>query len=557
MVKTAHASAGARTRTPVAAGSGVLAAAARRLRLEPFELIALLALIGVAFAVLVPLLIRGKPLSGAEGIFPPDQLQYYAWIRDAADHGLIGNLYDLAPGERVMLHPGFLLTGLVHSITGLSIPFSYLLLWKPVAIALTFMGCLLYVRRLLPPGNQRAVALALALFSVMPACAVVAWTGWGGNLRSNTFDFIAGEMWATGFLWGYLMTAIAVSLLPLVLLALESWREHRRPRTLWLATGASLLIAWLQPWQGATLLLIVAAVEALRWRRTGERPPAALLAVAVAIALPAIYYFVLSMEDPSWRLAHEENAAGAQPEWSWPWWAMVLTIGPLAAPAALAYRLPARSWQEMAVRIWPIAVLAVFLQPGGTFPYHALQGLALPLAILAVQGVVSVQPRPRTALVVAALAVLILPGLAHKLEIAATNIQRGEYPYFITAGERRALDSLEADPRPGGVLARRYAGYFIPYTTGRETYLGALSWTPDYGVRTAYSEALFANGLTREKARAFVRGSRARFLFVECGSGARLEPVLGPMIEQVRRFGCARVYVLRERPAMLQAVGAR
>jgi len=40
------------------------------------------------------------------------------------------------------------------------------------------------------------------------------------------------------------------------------------------------------------------------------------------------------------------NAAGAQPEWHWPWWAMALTVLPLAAPALLAYRLPARSWQE-------------------------------------------------------------------------------------------------------------------------------------------------------------------------------------------------------------------
>ena len=44
----------------------------------------------------------------------------------------------------------------------------------------------------------------------MPASALVAWTDWGGNPRQYTFDFISGEMGSSQYLWGYLMTAIAV-----------------------------------------------------------------------------------------------------------------------------------------------------------------------------------------------------------------------------------------------------------------------------------------------------------------------------------------------------------
>ena len=32
------------------------------------------------------------------------------------------------------------------------------------------------------------------------------------------------------------------------------------------------------------------------------------------------------------------------------------------------------------MRVWPFAALAVYLAPVGTFPYHAFQGLAIPLA---------------------------------------------------------------------------------------------------------------------------------------------------------------------------------
>ena len=99
---------------------------------------------------------------------------------------------------------------------------------------------------------------------------------------------------------------------------------------------------------------------------------------------------------PPGELAGQVNAAGTQATWSWPWWAIALTLAAArACPAALAYRLPADGWQELAVRVWPFAALAVYLAPVGTFPYHAFQGLAIPLAMLAVQGVAVASGRAR------------------------------------------------------------------------------------------------------------------------------------------------------------------
>ncbi|HEX8053797.1 MAG TPA: hypothetical protein VF517_12460 [Thermoleophilaceae bacterium] len=526
----------------------MVARIARRLGLDPFELGCLVVLVGTSFAVLLPLLSRGRPLSGADGLYPADQLQYFTWIREASQHGLIGNRMDLAPGDRPFLHPGFLLSGLLHRVTGISIPLSYLVLWKPVAIGLTFAGALAYVRRLVPEGGQRRAALAIVLFAVMPASALVAWSDWGGNPRQYTFDFISGEMWTGQFLWGYLFTAIAVFLMPLVLLAVER-------RRLGLAALGAFVVMYLQPWQGATLALVVVAVELVQWRRSGERPPWAVALVPVAAGVPATYYFVLSHADESWKLASKANAAGGQPEWSWPWWAILLTLLPLAAPAALAYRLPAPSWQDVAVRIWPFAAFLVYLQPGGTFPYHSFQGLAIPLGVLAVLGVASLSWRPSPALAVAAVAFLTLPGFAHKLETAANNIHVGADPYFIFPDEHRGLDFVEGDPRPGGVLAPLYSGFYIPYTTGREVYVGQFSWAPDARTRRKRADDLFEGRLRGEPARAFVRSTRARFLFADCRKLSDLSGELRGMLEEVRRFGCATVYVLRERPGMRAAAG--
>jgi hypothetical protein len=271
-----------------------------------------------------------------------------------------------------------------------------------------------------------------------------------------------------------------------------------------------------------------------------------MLAVPAAVALPAAYYFALSVFDPAWELASESNAAGTQATWTWPWWAIALSVAPLAVPAALAYRTPARDWQSVAVRVWPFAALLVYLQPTGTFPYHSFQGLTIPLSILAVQGVLSVWPRPRPVLVGAALALMIVPGTAHKAEVAVNSVRAAGDPYFVFADEQSALDSLEADRRPGGVLAPAYGGHMLPYKTGREVYVGALSWTPDWEERVRQTRALFETGLSAETARALVRRSGARFLFVDCRPNLRdLRGQLRPLLEEVRRFGCATVYVLR------------
>jgi len=498
------------------------------------------ALGALSMVVIAALLTKGREITGADGLLASDQLQYFTWIRQAGDHILVGNEYDMRPDNRVFLHPGFLISGLLHRGLGISVPLSYLL-WKPVAVGVMFAGALAYARRFLPAGGQRHAALILSLFAAMPVAAFVAWSGWGGKPRQYTFDFITGEMWSGQYLWGYLMTGIAVFLMPFVLLAAER-------RRIWLAGGLALLVAWLQPWQGGTLALIVVVVEAIRWRRTGRRPQFGAVAVPVGVAIPAIYYFLISKYDAAWELAGKSNAAGSQETWHWPWWAIVLALAPLAVPAALAYRLPARDWQATAIRVWPFAALVVYLANVGTFPYHAFQGIQIPLAILAVQGVVSVWPqgRPYRALALGALALMTLPGIAHKLDVARNSVHVAGDPYFIFPDEQKALTALEDDPRPGGVLATTYDGHMIPYKTGREVYVGALSWTPDWGDRVEETRRMFEGDMSAADVQALTRRSGARFVFTDCRAGLRdVGPLLGPLLETTERFGCATVYVLK------------
>ena len=95
------------------------------------------------------------------------------------------------------------------------------------------------------------------------------------------------------------------------------------------------------------------------------------------------------------------------------------------------------------------------------------------------------------------------------------SVQAAGDPYFVFPDEQRALDALEHDPRPGGVLAPPYGGHMLPYKTGREVYVGALSWTPDWDERvrrpTRCSTAACRRPAAPDRAR-----QQARFLFVDC-----------------------------------------
>jgi hypothetical protein len=524
------------------------AAAARPLtrRLDGFEAAALATLAALAMAVLGGLLLkvwlRGGVVTGGDGFLVADPMQYLDWARQAGEHGLIGNRQDLAPGDRAFLHPGLLGSGLLWRL-GAGPALAYLV-WKPVAVGVLFAGALALVRRFLERRDDRRLALVLALFACSPVAAIVGWGGLGQAGDKLQVDFVTGELWAGSYLWGYLFTAIAVGLLPLALIAYERARDGGAARWTVLAAGGGLLCAWLQPWQGATFALAIAAAEVVLVRR-GRAPVAAardLLVPLVATAAPLTYYALLGHFDAAWAHAGEVND---MPRWAW--WVLVLGLLPLAAPAAFAYRLPAADFGAVALRAWPLAALVVYFAPFGTFPFHALQGLTLPLVVL---GVLALRAWLGTRAVrlwpaVGAVLALVAVGTTYRVWSMADAVHVGRQPFTLTAGERAALRHLDALPEPGGVLAPVFTGIAVPAYTGRETWIGAGSWTPDQPRRTEAAEALFGGRLDAAAAEALVHRSGARFLLSDCHGRADIGRLVARFTDPPRRFGCAVVWRVR------------
>jgi hypothetical protein len=225
----------------------------------------------------------------------------------------------------------------------------------------------------------------------------------------------------------------------------------------------------------------------------------------------------------------------------------VLVLLPLVLPVLLAYRLPARDFGSVALRVWPIAAIVVFIQPAGTFPAHAFQGMLLPLVVLAMLGVRSRlgdRPLPLVPVLVV-VALLVIPGTLYQVDNMRGAINKGLQAHFLKDGEHDALTWLDDDKQSGGVLAPVYIGTAVPAYTGRETYIGAGSWTPDFGQRRDLSESLFDGSLDAAQAEHFVRATGARFLLSDCHGRADIERTVAGFTDPPRRFGCATVWRVR------------
>jgi hypothetical protein len=501
---------------------------------------ALLALLllaaGVPLGILiVKALAQDDTLTGATGILPADQLQYLAWIRDAGAHGLAASRFDLTPAKHVLLDPLFEGSALLWRI-GLPIQLAYLL-WLPLAALVLFGGFRAYVRRTLPDSSyDRALALGLALFFTTPVLPLLAWSGALGIHAKSNFLAVAIDTNPSGQLWGYFPIAIDLGLFAYTMLWVErTVTEPDGRRYALRAATAALLIGWLHPWQGVTLILILLVLTLF------GRPLknyAWLLAPLAATGLPLVYFSVLPHIDHAWKIARDQNALAGGPGWG-----MILgTVGPLALLALGRPRLAGLGVQGRILVIWPLVALFVYwLAP--PYPIHSLETLSLPLAVLALRGW-RFLPARRWLLGVAAL-VLTLPGIAYTGQRLQESIRDIRTAYLLPHDDARALSAIDADPAPGGVLAPAPQALAVPGLTGRNTWIGHPSWTTAFELRIPQAQQLFAGQLSPRVAQRRVRRIGAPILLAPCGSSPQLAAQIRPLVIRQRRLGCATVFRVR------------
>ncbi len=441
---------------------------ARRGCIDRSELAILAAFAALSIWVLALVLGRaiafGRIWTGTDGVGLQDQMQYLAWIQDTSRHVLASNLFVLSPTPHDYLQPLVAISGL---LTALGVPaWLTLLMWKPVAVVTIFFAIRTYVHRVVIGAPQRLTALILALFFVGPGLLIanaIRHLGLSGRLDFQWHD-VTLDPWIGWWSWGYPFGLIGLAAMLAGVLAYS--REREEEHAIHLSPFLGALAAWLHPWQGATLIVILVVCEvgdSARTRLRARLP--GLVVTCTATAVPLLYYAVLARTDNSWRLGQEASRG------SWSLWVLALCELPLVLPAVVAYASRAQSFLQRTTRVWPIAAFAVFVflkTTNGGFALHALLGINIPLAVLAVQGwgtvTAGVAWMRRPALAWFVVAALVVPALAVQLRWANQSISasaqapppRGHGDAkFISDGERHALNYLERFRGPGGVLNAR------------------------------------------------------------------------------------------------------
>jgi hypothetical protein len=502
-------------------------------------------------------LAHGGVVSGADGPVPgADQLYYMDSIRQSGEHLLIGDRFDLSIGHDVFIEPLFLVGGLLWR-AGLGLVASFWSL-SLIAAPVLALGSVAVARRALVAGRERAVAVALGLFYMTPVVPLLASTGAARPLTRYELLLPAAESMPAWQLWGYPASALAIGSLCIALMGIVALASRTGPRgngrLIAGVSAAACLTSWLHPWQGATFILVTAVL--LLAPGQALRRSAALAVPALAAALPLAYEAILSHADRAWHIDSLQNSVGHDPVWM-----LLVALLPLALPALWGARAIAAGPLRTVLVAWPVVGVAVYFG-SSQFAYHALQGISIPLAVLAVAGWRGLtesaravgrhgsSPQPlgrgptRALLATAAVALLTVTAAAYELKSFRDSERSNAAPYWFTPGERAALAYLDGDRTPGGVLARDYLGMAVPAFTGRRTWVGEWTWTPDYSHRLALAEQLMRGQDSPAAARRLVTAIGARFVLTDCMAPAPLGKLLGSLVARRQSFDCAAVYEL-------------
>ena len=436
------------------------------------------------------------------------------------------------------------------------LPWLSLLLWKPVAVVTFFLAVRAFVGRSLTGRWPRRTALVLALFF--------------GSFSSVYGAFnVLGDLSPVFLTWGYVFGVLALAAMVAALVAYADARTKRR--RIWLPGLLGAVASALHPWNGELLIVLIVAADAMMllgawlgrerlagrggrrmWRadravrreqlvdllRGVKRERFVVLAVAVGgTALPLLYYAVLGKTDISWSLAQQAS------KHSFPIWSIAIAIAPLLLPALVAYRRIPTTFLAAATRTWPVAACGIFLLSGtslGATPLHAFQGITVPLAVLAVEGIQMLGWRrlPRRMLIGTALVALFtIPAMS---EINETRSLARPDPAAPTSSPRASTPSSTTWHATAIRGVRYCLGDAVPGFTGRRTYAGDCLWSePNCSGRAVNTRWLFSGTATPAAARRFVLGTGARFVLADCTTTADMRKLLGPIVRSEHTFGRA------------------
>ncbi|MGN6566023.1 MAG: hypothetical protein ACTHMU_25475 [Thermomicrobiales bacterium] len=469
-----------------------------------------------------------------------DTAQYFAWMRAFAERPLIANPLTPEPGAHRFFNLQWWLLGQLAYRTPLGPTATYQIL-RVVALLAFVAALVVFCERTV--RSQRALAFALTLTSsgLGWLLVLIKYARGDAELRwplavqigePNTFF--------SAMAFPHLLVAGALSL-AIFWAFLRALDTSGWPRRRWLALACILTIA-LGLSHGYDLIPVIVipgvTALALAWRNRRVRalwPPAPAIWAAAAITLaalpPALYSLSLTRLDATWRgvLAQYGNAGVFTPAPP-----QLLILFGVPFPLALWQLRPA-AWRtsdagQLFLRVWFSIGFALLYVPTN-YQVKMLTAYQVPVCLLAAQTLAALgawlRPRlSRTTLPLlprvpgaapALLAVALIAGVSlTNLYLAgwrAIDLQRTEYPYYLSAGDVQALTTIGTVAQPGQVvLSSPNLGVFVPVYSDARPFVAHWAQTLDFFARRDLAARVYAATLPDDKRRQLIADNGITFV---------------------------------------------
>jgi hypothetical protein len=463
---------------------------------------------------------------------PDDQNVHLSWARQSAEgHLFVRDLFtteSLQSGERPLFFNALTTLIGVLSLTGLPLVVAYHALRLVFAI-IALLAIYALSTRLSDDRGVRIVALLLAAFSSGAGFLAPIFPGHifmdrpdnpGFPMMPEAFTF------ASSFIFTLDIAAMALLLIVYLatLVAHGNDDSRQKKRATLIAFFAALLLSNIHTYDAIPLiiaLLIWTALTGVRahWKVSG--------AIVLGALLPIAYQLFVFRGSEEFRIKALTMTHAP------PFFDVLLSYGlliPLAVVGGVLGWRSINAAQRRAARLlvcWALVTLLCGYAPV-SFARKMIEGLHLPLCLLAALGLVALMPRLSTTIlrsaaiagVLALCSVSSFQFVAWCLDNARdNNVSRARVlmpPLYLTTGDADALRFLQknSEPRSSAVLCLPFLGNYVPRETGRFAYIGHWAETLHFQEKLGEAGRFYSGQMEAAEARKWLRRNRIHFVLI-------------------------------------------
>lgn len=484
---------------------------------------------------------RSSPTERFMGLVGIDAIDdnnvYLGLMRQAADGDtLFTNNFTPEPNKPALFNLLYLGLGRLARLTGWSLDFTHRV-FGAISALLLVLSAYAFIAAGIRRARYRALALVLACFGggfVWLAQILARATGF--KLRAVDSWLVEVSLFHAVVVYPHFVFAAALLTGSLALL-LKAEREKRfGPAVAGGLSGAALAAS--HAFEAVAVIPIALAYLLLDWMSRARIPVAGkwkcvALVAGLPIPMLALNGWILAKE-PMWG-----NVVARLDFYTPDPFRLALGLGAAFFIALLTFEGFLRSDRpagEQMAKAWVIVVLALAYVPWINWRWHLLNGVQIPLSVLAVQGlrrtafrtillrlkrrrVTTGHPTRAARGVSVGFAALVVVGIcclssANLLLSYRHEVSQVEPPTYLPSAEVSALDWMRREvPRDALVFASYATGNYVPRLGGQRVFLGEDKLTERIADRRALAVSFFSDGWTDARRNELLARFGVNYLF--------------------------------------------